>query len=88
MLVGLMSPQLMKSRQRWLSATEKRIEATVRNISSMKVLKLMGMGEDAFQEIQQLRAHEVDMAKYVTRTSVTGSPRLNEIGRTVFLIRS
>ncbi|KAH8811062.1 putative ABC transporter [Xylogone sp. PMI_703] len=62
-LVGFMSPPLMKYRQRWLTATESRIEATVRSIGSMKVLKLMGMGEDAFQEIQQLRAHEVEMAK-------------------------
>ncbi|KAH8586615.1 putative multidrug resistance-associated protein [Bisporella sp. PMI_857] len=63
MLVGLMSPALMRSRRRWLSATERRIEATVRNITYMKGLKLMGMGEEAFEEIQQLRVSEIEIGK-------------------------
>ena len=64
MLAGMLAPRLMESRQRWITATEKRVEATVRSISSMKGLKLMGLGDDAFQEVQQLRAHEMEMGKY------------------------
>jgi hypothetical protein len=87
MLVGLMSPRLMKSRQRWISATEKRVEATVRNISCIKGLKLMGMEEGAFQEVQQLRANELEMGKYVAGKSIIGC-FAEQLGLTVSWIHS
>lgn len=83
-----MSPPLMRSRQRWLSATERRIEATVRNISFMKGLKLMGMGEEAFEEIQQLRVSEIEIGKYVAHRPCPAFSLLTEIGHIGFLIRS
>lgn len=88
MLVGLMTPQLMRSRQRWLSATERRIEATVRNISFMKGLKLMGMGEEAFKEIHQFRVVEIAIGKYVAHRPRPAFSLLTEIGGIGFLIRS
>ena len=88
MLVGLMSPQLMRSRQRWLSATERRIGATVRNISFMKGLKLMGMGEEAFEEIQQFRVSEIEIGKYAVLKLLPAFSLLTEIGHIGFLILS
>lgn len=63
-VTSLLSPIVMKAQSGWLLANERRIEATSRTISSIKGIKMMGLGEESFKSIHELRKLEVRASKY------------------------
>jgi hypothetical protein len=63
-LAGSFSPILVRTRKRWLNATEHRVETIFSVVSSIKGVKMMGISNECFQTIQELRAAELAIGKY------------------------
>ncbi|PWY89417.1 P-loop containing nucleoside triphosphate hydrolase protein [Aspergillus sclerotioniger CBS 115572] len=58
------SPIMIRRQRSWVEATERRLGVIIRTISSIKEIKMMGLGSRMEQSIQQLRRDEVRMARY------------------------
>lgn len=56
---------LQSKQKAWNEATQRRISLTASAISSMKVMKMLGLSRQTEVLIQKLRAQELEMAKKV-----------------------
>ncbi|KAF5582081.1 multidrug resistance-associated 1 [Fusarium pseudocircinatum] len=83
-LVSIMSRYLAKNLQSkqkaWNEATQRRISLTASALSSMKVMKMLGLSRQNEALLQRLRAQELDMAKKVRWMMVAYNASANALG--------
>lgn len=63
---------IASQQSKWLAATEKRMAATKRMLSSMKAIKMLGSNRSIHATIEKLRLLELDASK-IFRKLIVGS---------------
>ncbi|RBA21188.1 hypothetical protein FPRO05_07502 [Fusarium proliferatum] len=71
---------LQSKQKAWNEATQRRISLTASAISSMKVMKMLGLSRQTEVLIQKLRAQELEMAKKVRWMMVAYNASANALG--------
>jgi ATP-binding cassette, subfamily C (CFTR/MRP), member 1 len=52
-----------KSQAAWIKKSEERVSATSKTLGSVKWLKISGLNDIAFQALQKLRVHELQVSR-------------------------
>jgi hypothetical protein len=52
-----------RSQAAWIKASEERVTATSKTLGSVKWLKISGLNDVAFQALQKLRIHELQVSR-------------------------
>ncbi|KAF5563755.1 ABC transporter [Fusarium phyllophilum] len=71
---------LQSKQKAWNEATQRRISLTASALSSMKVMKMLGLSKETEALFQKLRAQELEMAKKVRWTMVAYNASANALG--------
>ncbi|WJG35266.1 P-loop containing nucleoside triphosphate hydrolase protein [Fusarium oxysporum Fo47] len=71
---------LQSKQKAWNEATQSRISLTASTLSSMKVMKMLGLSRETEVLLQKLRAQELEMAKKVRWMMVAYNASANALG--------
>ncbi|KAI1009685.1 hypothetical protein LB504_003025 [Fusarium proliferatum] len=75
-----LAKNLQSKQKAWNEATQRRISLTASALSSMKVMKMLGLSRQTEVLIQKLRAQELEMAKKVRWMMVAYNASANALG--------
>ncbi|KAF5694946.1 major facilitator family transporter [Fusarium denticulatum] len=77
---GYLAKNLQSKQKAWNEATQRRISLTASALSSMKVMKMLGLSRQTEALLQRLRVQELDMAKKVRWMMVAYNASANALG--------
>ncbi|KAI0143174.1 P-loop containing nucleoside triphosphate hydrolase protein [Xylariaceae sp. FL1272] len=67
-LSGVLANKTSRRQKRWIEATQRRINLSSNILSSMKNTKMLGLSDQMFDMIQELRENEIAISKKYRRT--------------------